>query len=147
MHQSAIPSLSQTIWPRWASKQFLILPIVQTLLPGTFGYSQSSHKRTSMVPSRSFWNGTTSALQPKEITINKRRLLSIKVPIRKKSVNLFNDPRTISIIIIINARQSDLITINKKERTCRIVDFTVPFDHRVKLREFEKCDKYLDLAR
>ena len=27
-----------------------------------------SHKRTSMGPSRSFWNGTTSALQPEEIT-------------------------------------------------------------------------------
>ena len=33
---------SQTIWPRWASRQFLALPIVQTLLPVTFGYSQSS---------------------------------------------------------------------------------------------------------
>ena len=27
-----------------------------------------SHKRTSMRPSRSCWNGTTSALQPEEIT-------------------------------------------------------------------------------
>ena len=27
-----------------------------------------SHKRTSMGPSRSFWNGTTSALKPEEIT-------------------------------------------------------------------------------
>ena len=33
MHQSATPSLSQTIWPMWASRQFLTLPIVQTLLP------------------------------------------------------------------------------------------------------------------
>ena len=33
MHQSTTPSLSQTIWPRWASRQFLTLPIVQTLLP------------------------------------------------------------------------------------------------------------------
>ena len=33
---------AQTIWPRWASKQFLILPVVQTLLPVTFGYSLSS---------------------------------------------------------------------------------------------------------
>ena len=29
-------------WPRWASRQFLSLPIVQTLLPVTFGYSLSS---------------------------------------------------------------------------------------------------------
>ena len=82
--------LSQTIWPRWASTQFVSFPIVQTLLPVTFGYSPSSeavvmrelrrwkrlwrrslirsHKRTSMGPSRSCWNGTTSALQPEEIT-------------------------------------------------------------------------------
>ena len=31
-----------TIWPRWALGQFLILPIVQNLLPVTFGYSLSS---------------------------------------------------------------------------------------------------------
>ena len=30
MHQSTTRSLSQTIWPRWASRQFLTLPIVQT---------------------------------------------------------------------------------------------------------------------
>ena len=30
IHQSTTPSLSQTIWPRWASRQFLILPVVQT---------------------------------------------------------------------------------------------------------------------
>ena len=42
MHQSTTPSLSQTIWRRWASRQFLIPPIVQTLLPVTFGYSLSS---------------------------------------------------------------------------------------------------------
>ena len=90
IHQSTTPSLSQTIWARWASRQFFTLPIVQTLLPVTFGYSLSSeavvmrqlkwwkrlwrrsltcsHKRTSMGPFRSFWNGTTSALQPEEIT-------------------------------------------------------------------------------
>ena len=39
MHQSTTPSLSQTIWPRWASGQFLTVPIVQTLLPVTFTYS------------------------------------------------------------------------------------------------------------
>ena len=31
MHQSATPSLSQTIWPRWASRQFLTLPIALAL--------------------------------------------------------------------------------------------------------------------
>ena len=90
MHQSTTPSLSQTTWPRWASRQFLTLPIVQTLLSVTFGYSLSSeavvmrqlkrwkrlwrrsltrsHKRTSMGPSRNCWNDTTGALQPEEIT-------------------------------------------------------------------------------
>ena len=29
----------------------------------------------------------------------------------------------------------------------RIVDFAVPADHRVKLKECEKRDKYLDLTR
>ena len=30
---------------------------------------------------------------------------------------------------------------------CKIVDFAVPVDHRIKLKECEKKDKYLDLAR
>ena len=42
MHHSITPSLSQTIWARWASRQFLSLPIFQTLLPVTFAYSLSS---------------------------------------------------------------------------------------------------------
>ena len=42
MHQSKTPSLSQTMWPRWESRQFLSLSIVETLLPVTFGYSLSS---------------------------------------------------------------------------------------------------------
>ena len=84
MHQSTTPSLSQTIWPGWASRQFLAVPIDKTLLPVTFGYSLSSeavvmrqlrrwkrlwrrslirsHKRTSMGVVRSCWNGTTSVL-------------------------------------------------------------------------------------
>ena len=32
-------------------------------------------------------------------------------------------------------------------RNCKIVDFAVPADHRIKLKECEKRDKYLDLAR
>ena len=32
-------------------------------------------------------------------------------------------------------------------RTCKIVVFAVPADHRIKLKEGEKKDKYLDLAR
>ena len=32
-------------------------------------------------------------------------------------------------------------------RICKIVDFAVPAGHRIKLKECEKKDKYLDLAR
>ena len=95
MHQSTTSSLSQTIWPRWASTQFHTLLIVQTLLPVTFAFSLSSeavvmrqlrrwkrlwrsltrsYKRTSKGPSRSCWNGTTSALQPGEITSKRTRV-------------------------------------------------------------------------
>ena len=88
-------TLSQTVWPRWASTQFLTVPIVQTLLPITFGYSLSSEavvmrqlrrwkrlwrrsltrspKKTSMEPYRSCVNGT-SALQPEEITCEETRV-------------------------------------------------------------------------
>ena len=74
----------------------LSLPIVQTLIRVTFGYSLSSqavvmrqlrrwkslwrrtltrsHKRTSMGPSRRCWNDTTSALQPEEITSKEARV-------------------------------------------------------------------------
>ena len=48
---------------------------------------------------------------------------------------------------IISARKPDLIIINKKKRICKIIDFAVPADHRIKLKECEKKDKYLDLAR
>ena len=96
MHQSTTPSLSQTIRPRLASRQFLRLPKVQTLLPVTYVYSLSSqavvmrklrrwkrlwrrsltrsHKRTSTGPSRSWWNGTTSAVPPEEITLKGTRV-------------------------------------------------------------------------
>ena len=49
--------------------------------------------------------------------------------------------------LLISARRPDLIIINKKKSTCKIVDFAVPADHRIKLKECEKKDKYLDLAR
>ena len=53
-----------------------------------------------MGPCRSCLNGTTSALQPEEIT---SCVLSIKVPIRKKPGNLFNDPRICSQLFLLNA--------------------------------------------
>ena len=48
---------------------------------------------------------------------------------------------------LISARIPDLIIINKKKKICKIVDFAVPADHRIKLKESEKRDKYLDLVR
>ena len=51
---------------------------------------------------------------------------------------------------LIPTSRPDLIIINnkkKKKRTCKIVYFAVPADHRIKLKEWEKKDKYLDLAR
>ena len=48
---------------------------------------------------------------------------------------------------LISARRPDLIIINKQKRTCKIVDFDAPAYHRIKLKECEKKDKYLDLAR
>ena len=49
---------------------------------------------------------------------------------------------------LISARRPDLIIINKKKKenlqNCRLA---VPADHRITLKECEKRDKYLDLAR
>ena len=40
---------------------------------------------------------------------------------------------------LILARRPDLIiTKKKKKRICKIVDFTVPADHRIKLKEYER---------
>ena len=51
-----------------------------------------------------------------------------------------------------NIQTDHLIPANKKKkkkkkRICKIVDFAVPADHRINLKESEKKDKYLDLAR
>ena len=48
---------------------------------------------------------------------------------------------------LIPARRPDLIMINQRKRICKIVDFAVSADHRINLKESEKKDKYLDLAR
>ena len=48
---------------------------------------------------------------------------------------------------LIPARRPDLLIINKKPKICKIVDFAVPADHRINLKEGEKKNKYLDLAR
>ena len=49
----------------------------------------------------------------------------------------------------ISARRPDLIINNpfQKKRIFKTVNFAVPADHRIKLKECEKKDKNLDLAR
>ena len=52
---------------------------------------------------------------------------------------------------LISARRPDLIIIKKKKKKkmkiCKIVDFAVTADNRIKMKECEKRDKYIDLAR
>ena len=48
---------------------------------------------------------------------------------------------------LILARKSDLIIINNKKRIRKIVDFAVPAEQIIILKESEKKDKYFDLAR
>ena len=48
---------------------------------------------------------------------------------------------------LISTRQPNLVVVNKKEITCRIVNFAIRADHRVKLKENENKYRYLDLAR
>ena len=54
---------------------------------------------------------------------------------------------------LISARRPDLIIINKKKKKkkregiCKIIDCAVPATNRIKLKEYEKKDKYLDPAR
>ena len=48
---------------------------------------------------------------------------------------------------LIHARKPDQGLINKKKkRICHLLDFAILADHRVKIKESEKTDKYLDLA-
>ena len=126
MHQSTTPSLSQTIWPRWASRQFFTVPIVQTLLPVTFGYSLSSEvghyetieemkeavKKVIDTLTQEDFRGSLQKLLERytkfiaaggdyfEGDESFMFVLSIKVPIRKKSWNLFNDARIYIYIYI-----------------------------------------------
>ena len=48
---------------------------------------------------------------------------------------------------LIPTRRPNFIIMNNKKRICKIVDTAVPVDHRINLKEREKKDKYLDLAR
>ena len=48
---------------------------------------------------------------------------------------------------LIPTRRTDLAIVNEKKRTWQIADLGIPADHIVTLKESEKRNKYLDLAR
>ena len=123
MHQSTTPSLSQTIWPRWASRQLLILPIVQFLLPMTFAYSLSSkavvtrqlgwwkrHAHTRGLP----WGLAEVVGTVQQVHCSRSRLLRMgqgfhtctinKNALTKKSGNLSYAPRIYIYIIKISGK-------------------------------------------
>ena len=47
----------------------------------------------------------------------------------------------------IQVKRQDLVLINMKKRTCDIVDFAEPTDHRLTWKENQKLNKFLDLVR
>ena len=48
---------------------------------------------------------------------------------------------------VIEARRPDLVVVDKKERSCKIIDFAVPGDSRIQEKEKDKIEKYQDLGR
>ena len=120
MHQSTTPSLLRTIWPTWASKQFLSLSIVQTLLPVTFAYSLSSeavvlrqlrrrkrlwrrsltrsHKRTSMRPK------VVGTVQ--QVHCNRRRLLGRGLEFHVCTFNKSGHPKKVWKFIVCTSYQA-----------------------------------------
>ena len=63
------------------------------------------------------------------------------VEISQSTLKRPGDPRKLTVT------QTPVKNANKRKRICKIVDFAVPADHRINLKESEKKDKYLDLAR
>ena len=48
---------------------------------------------------------------------------------------------------VIEARRPDLVAVDKKERSCKIIDFAVPGDSRIEAKKKDKIEKYQDLGR
>ena len=48
---------------------------------------------------------------------------------------------------VIQARRPDLVVVDKKERSCKIIDFAVPGDSRIEEKEKDKIEKYQNLGR
>ena len=47
---------------------------------------------------------------------------------------------------VIEAWRPDLVVVEKKERSCKIIDFAVPGDSRIEEKEKDKIEKYQDLG-
>ena len=54
---------------------------------------------------------------------------------------------SIQIDHVIEARRPGLVVVDKKMRTCKIIDFAVPGDSRIEEKEKEKIEKYQDLRK
>ena len=48
---------------------------------------------------------------------------------------------------VIEARRPDLVLVDKKRGTCKIIDFAIPGGSRIEEKEKEKVEKYQDLRR
>ena len=48
---------------------------------------------------------------------------------------------------VIEARRPDLVAVDKKDRSCKIIDVGVPGDSRIEEKEKDKIEKYQDLGR
>ena len=48
---------------------------------------------------------------------------------------------------VIEARGPDLVVDDKKERSCKMIDFAVPGDSRIEEKEKDKIEKYQELGR
>ena len=48
---------------------------------------------------------------------------------------------------VIEPRRQDLVVVDKKERSVKIIDFAVPGDSRIQEIEKDKIEKYQDLGR
>ena len=48
---------------------------------------------------------------------------------------------------MLETRRPDLVVVDKKERSCKIIDFAVPEDSRLEEKERDKIEKYEDLGR
>ena len=48
---------------------------------------------------------------------------------------------------VIEARRPDLVVVDKKEKSCKIIDFAIPGDSKIEEKKKDKIEKYHDLGR